>query len=414
MAQFAYTAKRGPNETLEGSIEADSQDAAVQRLVEQGLFPIRIAARLSPGKPVPVASAPQPRARAVLAFGKRITSKEILVFTQKLTTLIRAQVDLLAAIRILQEQADEGRFKDMLLEVYQAVKEGKTFSESLARFPDVFSPLFVNIVRAGEASGKLDAALDQLTQSLGREEALKTKVRSALAYPVLLLLVGVGSIAVLINFVVPKLESLFLDLGGQLPLMTRFILTLSHVSRRSSLWLLLLGGGAVGFFVWRQGGAALAQLAGRCIRRLPVVKRVADNQEMLHFASSLNLLLRSGVPALKSLQLVTPSLGDPRLRERMSLVCERVALGDSLSQSLQTQAAFSPFVVKMIAVGEESGKLDEVLEEIARSYLQQIEADIALISSLIEPVLILGMGSVLGTIVLSILLPIFEITQSVR
>ena len=398
MTQFTYTAKKGPNETREGSVEADSQDAAVQRLVEQGLFPIRIEART----------------RLRLPFGTRIASKELVVFTQKLTTLVRAQVDLVTALSLLHEQADEGRFNDVLRDVSQATKEGKTFSESLARFPDVFSPLFVTIVKAGEASGRLDVALEHLAQSLGREEALKTKVRSALAYPALLLLVGVGSLVVLITVVIPRLESLFLDLGGNLPFMTRLILQLGHLSQRSSPWLVLVGGSVIGFFVWRRGGSALAQLAGRVIRRLPVLKRLTANQEAFHFASSLNLLLHSGVPALKSLQLVTPTIGDPRLRERLGRACEKVALGESLSRSLQTQAAMPPFFVKMIAVGEESGKLDEVLEELSRACLQQVEADIAIISSLIEPVLILGMGVVLGAIVLSILLPIFQITQTVH
>ena len=414
MPQFTYIAKKGLDERLEGLIEAESQDAAIQRLVEQGLFPVRIEIRSATGKAASGAGDSASTKRGAVPFGKRITSKEILLFTQKLSTLVRAQVDLLSAVRILHEQADEGRFKRLLLDVYHATKEGKTFSESLARFPNVFSPLFVNIVKAGEASGRLDTALEQLTHTLGREEALNIKVRSALAYPALLMLVGIASIAVLINFVVPKLESLFLDLGGDLPLMTRMILTLSHLSRRSALWVGVLGVGIAGFMLWRQGGSVVAQAAGRLKRRLPVVKRLAANQEMLHFASSLNLLLRSGVPALKSLQLVAPSIGDPRMRAQMGKVCERVALGESVSQSLQTQAALPPFFVKMIAVGEESGKLDEVLEEISRSYLQQIEADIAIISSLIEPVLILGMGSILGAIVLAILLPIFQITQSVK
>lgn len=409
MAQFSYTAKKGLHETLEGSIEAESRDAAVSRLIEQGLFPIHVEARAGAANG---ASARRPL--RLLRWRRRLTAKELLVFTQTLTTLIRAQVDLLSSLRILHDQADEGRVKDVLAKLYAATKEGKTFSESLARFPSEFSSLFVNIVKAGEASGRLDVALGQLAASLSREEALRTKVRSALAYPALLLLVGLASIVVLINFVVPKLEHLFLDLGGGLPFMTRLIIQLSHLSRRHALWIALVAGGVLGVVIWRGGGAALGRLAGRAARRLPMLKRLAANQEMLHFAGSLRLLLQSGVPALRSLQLLAPTIGDARLRRQMGLVCDKVAMGTSLSQSLQAQAAFSPFVVKMIAVGEESGKLDEVLDEIARSYLQEIEADIAVISSLIEPVLILGMGGVLGTIVLSILLPIFEITQTVR
>ena len=413
MAQFAYTAKKGLTETLEGVIEAESQEAAVHRLVEQGLYPIQLEAR-SGAVPRAAAAEPLPAQRSVLPRVVRVGSKELLLFTQKLATLLRAQIDLLAAIRILHDQAPAGTFKALLLNIYQATKEGQTFSESLARFPTVFASLFVSIVKAGEATGKLDVALGQLADSLARDEALKTKVKAALAYPILLLAVGLGSIAILINFVVPKLEHLFLDLGHELPFMTRLILHLSHLSQKSSLWVALGAGAALTVVIWRRGGAALARLAAEALRRLPVFSRLAGNQEMLQFASSLSLLLRSGVPALRSLQLVAPSLGDPRLRRQMSRVCEQVAVGERLSSSLQTHAALPLFFVKMIAIGEESGRLDEVLGEIARAYLQQIEADITVISSLIEPVMILGLGGVLGTIVLSILLPIFQVTQSVR
>ena len=411
MAQFAYTAKRGLNETLEGSIEAENQDAAVHRLMEQGLFPVRIEpVRIGP----PAASQPQAKPPSPARTRRRVTSRDLLLFTQQLTTLVRAQVDLLSAVGILHDQAEESRFRQILGEVAAATKGGQTFSESLGRFPEVFPPLYVNIVKAGEASGKLDAALQQLGESLGRDDALRRKVRSALAYPVLLLFVGLGSLFVLMTFVVPKLETLFLDLGGELPAMTRVVLVMSHLCRRGAVWVILLVVGGVGIVIRRRGGAVIGQMAGQLMRRLPVVKRLIVNQELLHVAGSLNLLLRSGVPALGSLQLVTPSLGDPRLRAQMSRACERVALGESLSKSVGVEGALPPFFVKMIAVGEESGRLDEVLEEIARAFEQQIEADIATISSLIEPVMILCMGSILGAIVLSILLPIFQITQTVR
>ena len=379
--------------------------------MEQGLFPVRIEpVRIGPS----AAGQPQAKRLSQARTRRRVASKDILLFTQQLTTLVRAQVDLLSAVGILHDQAEEGRLRQILGEVVEATKGGQTFSESLGRFPEVFSPLFVNIVKAGEASGKLDAALQQLGESLGRDDALKRKVRSALAYPALLLLVGLGSLLVLMTFVVPKLESLFLDLGGELPIMTRAVLMMSHLCRRGAIWVILLGAGGAGIVIRHRGGAIIGQAAGRLMRRLPVVKRLIVNQELLHVASSLNLLLRSGVPALGSLQLVTPSLGDPRLRAQMSRACERVALGESVSKSVGAEGALPPFFVKMIAVGEESGRLDDVLEEIARSFEQQIEADITTISSLIEPVLILGMGSILGAIVLSILLPIFQITQTVR
>ena len=409
MAKFNYKAKKGLDDTFEGIIEAANQEEALNKLVEQGLFPTKV----EPQEVAPAqksVSAKKPR----FFNKKRVTPGDILLFTQKLTTLIRAKVELLSALRILYEQTDNPRFREVIQGMYNATKEGKVFSESLEKFPRHFSPLYVNIVRAGEASGRLDASLEQISDFLYREESLKSKVMVALAYPVLLILVGLASIFILINFVIPRLRPILESMGKGLPLITRIILQISALSSKS--WWLIIGGIAfIMLIIYKQKGSAFFKRLARKIKtHTPIVKRLTQNQELDHFSRSLNLLLKGGVTALRSLEISSAGIEDPNLREGLKKACQDVASGRGISKSMENSTSLPNFFTQMIAVGEESGRLTEVLDEISHSYTQQIEADISIIASLLEPILILTLGLVLGTIVLAILLPIFQMTQMVH
>lgn len=404
------------NETLDGFIEANSQEEALNKLVKQGLFPISVEmaedlkGNTKKARPSQKKRLPQFK----IGPGKKIKSSEIVVFTQKLTTLIRAKVELLASIKILHDQTENESFKAVLLDIYNATKEGKVFSESLGQFPKVFSPLYISIVRAGEASGHLDAALEQISEFLYREETLKAKILVAMAYPALLLSVGLVSIFVLITFVIPKLKPIFAGLGSKLPLITKIILRISELSSKSWMWVFV----SIAFliiFLYYQKGTRYFNIILRNIKsHLPVISRLSRNQELTHFARSLGLLLASGVPALKALEIATLTVDNPKSREELKKVYQEVAQGGRISKSMADHTHLPNFFIKMVAVGEESGRLGEVLDEISRSYTQQLESDIALVNSLIEPVLILGLGLVLGTIVLAILLPTFQVTQIVH
>jgi len=408
MPNYYYKAKHGLEETREGQIEATNQDEAMQKLIANGLFPITI-------KEVSLKEK-KPAKKFRLRMGPdKITSNELLTFIRKLATLTRAKVELLSSLKILYEQTENARFKAIVLDLYNATKEGKPFSESLARYPGVFSFILVNIVRAGEASGHLDASLDQIAEFMQREAGLKNKILVALAYPGLLLMVGLVSIFVLINFVIPKLRPIFDSLGAkELPMITKIILKISVVSNKS-WWIFVI---AIVLFIvllYQQKGLPyFKNMLGKVKSRLPIVKGLSVNQELAHFSRSLALLLTNGVPALRSLEIVTPSIENKALKDELKKVCQQVAAGKTISKSMEDSTGLPSFFTKMVAVGEESGRLSEVLTELSRSYTQQIESDIALVSSLIEPILILALGLVLGTIVLSILLPTFQVTQMVR
>ena len=412
MAKFVYRAKHGLEKTLEGTVEAENSQEALSKLIARGLAPISLEIESRVPAHLKVRKSGGGFKRYL--FSKRIPSQEILHLTQKLTTLTKANVDLISSLRILEEQTEHPGLRAVIVEIRAKVKEGKVFSESLARFPHLFSPLFVNMIRAGEVSGCLDSSLEQLSTFLDREESLKTKISVALAYPLLLLFIGMMSIFVLLTFVVPKLRPIFESMRTELPWVTRMILNISSFS--SKTWLVGIGAillGVIGLKKWR-GDVYFKGIVRRIRSHLPIVRRLTQHQELAHFTKSLSLLLKSGVPVLKSIEIATPTIEDPKLRMGLKKVAEEITSGQNLSRSMENFTDLPPFLTKMIAVGEESGRLSEVLEEIFHSYTQQIEADISRISALIEPILILLIGMILGTIVLSILLPTFQVTQNIH
>jgi type II secretory pathway component PulF len=405
MPRFVYKAKKNLTEVTEGSIDAESQADAVSKLSVLGLFPVHIAPESG------VAAMPSSRPRQ--ARPKRVTQTDVLLFVKKMTTLTRARVEILSGLAIIHEQTENPVFRDVIQQLHAMAREGKSFSEALSRYPEYFSALFVHIIRAGEASGRLDAALEQINDFMSRDAAMRSRIRVALAYPSLLGGVGFLSVFVLMNFVVPRLRPLLEGLGRELPLTTRIVLQTSTLLNRS--WPLVLLGvvGLVAACFHPRGKAFLSLALGQVVRRIPVLRQLMTSQQLVQFTRALVLLLKSGVPALTAFELAVPTMEDPRLREGLTKACRAVADGGGIAKSLNLYAQLPDFFVKMIAIGEESGRLVEVLEEILASYSQQIEADIAVVTALLEPLLILVIGVVLGGIVLSILLPTFQITQFV-
>lgn len=406
MARFVYKAKKNLSEIVDGEIDAESQADALGRLAALGLFPVRIAPASVPGTAVCVKPAVRRRAR--------VNQSDVLMFVKKLATLTRARVELLTGLHILYEQADNPAFKEVILGIHTMAREGKSLSDALAVSPALFSPLFVHIIRAGEASGRLDAALEQISDFMSREEAMRTRVRVALAYPSLLGAVGFLSIFVLLDFVVPRLRPLLEGLGHELPWMTQAVLQASLLMTRSWPLVLAGAGGLVAACYHPRGRALLSGWMKKAGDAVPVVRSLSRHQQLVQFTRALVLLLRSGVPALTAFELAVPTMEDPRWRDDLKKSCRAIADGGSVAKSLKLHTQLPDFFVKMVAIGEESGRLVEVLDEVLASYSQQIDADMAVVTALLEPLLILVIGVVLGGIVLAILLPTFQITQFVH
>ncbi|MCK4994245.1 MAG: type II secretion system F family protein [Candidatus Omnitrophica bacterium] len=405
--EFSYKAKKGLGEVENGTIIAENQQEALSKLTEKGLFPVSIEAvgpRISNQKTALVG-------KKKFFLSKRITSRQIVVFTQKLTTLVRAKVELLHALKIIHEQTEDPAFQGIILEIYNFTKEGKVFSESLTYFPKIFSNFYINVIKAGETSGELDAALEQISDFITKQEALKQKVLLALAYPGLLLFVGIVSIFILMNFVIPQLRPIFDNSNVELPLITKIILNISSLSNSSRL-IGLMGVVMSAVFLYYKRESLLMKRIIRVFKtKVPIISRIIKNQDLTNFSHSLFLLVKSKVPALKALEVVVPGLEDDVLKGELVEVCQQVASGQRLSTSMEALTSLPNFFTKMLAVGEESGRLTEVLEEITLSYSNQVDSDVALVSSLVEPVLILFLGVIMGTIVLAILIPTFQMSQ---
>ncbi|MFZ5801372.1 MAG: type II secretion system F family protein [Candidatus Omnitrophota bacterium] len=401
MAKFLYKAKKNPQDTIQGMLEESSREAAIEKLFKMGLTPVEVLEELPAAKP-----------SVTKIKSRRISRQALVVFTHQLHTLIKSGVELLSCLRILQEQESNLQFKAVLVDLFETVKDGASFSQSLARHPAVFPRVYVNMIIAGEASGNLQTSLKQLCVYLDRIEDLRLKLRQALAYPILMIGVGLISIFVLLTFVIPRLSQMFSDLDIKLPLPTQVLLWTGNFMKNwwwLAIAVLIIGIYLISLLAAKKGGGWILQMRFR----LPIVKRLFYKQAMVNFTTALGLLLKSGVPLFEALSVATALLEEKAMIKELEAAREQVKVGVSLSQSLSSAKFFSPFLVQMIRVGEEGGRLEEVISEISLTYSQALESDLKIVSSLIEPLIILILGVAIGAIVISMLLPIFQINVMV-
>jgi len=410
MPNFKYKAKKGVNEIIEGSLSAQNQADAVNKLMQKQIFPMEVEE--VEAKDISKSESGF-KALSAKIFKKKISSKDILIFTQKLATLSRAKMELLPSLKVLYEQAENAEFKAVVLKIHNDIKEGSSFSDSLSQFPEIFPSLFISIVKAGEVTGAMDKALTQLASFMQTQESLKGKVLGALVYPGILSCIGIASVFVILNFVVPRLKVMFSDLGTDIPLMTRIILQLSDFTTKYGLWIILVVS-LVLLIITSKGGKVFAKLFKWLGGRLPVIKDLLRNQELASFSQAFSLLIGRGVAPLQSLEIASLSIKNAKTKKELREATIKIRQGQRIYESMSDLKSLPDFFIKMIEVGEQSGRLGEVLSEVAESYNRQIDSDVGLVTSVLEPLLILVIGLILGGIVLAILLPIFEVTQMIQ
>jgi len=404
--EFKYKAKKNLNEIVEGKIEGISVEGVLEDLQGKGLVPISV-------EPVAISSTSATlnlTSNAKLKTGK-YGLKQLVLFTQKLYNLINSRVELLSALRLLEKNCDNGKEKILLANIIRDIKEGVPFSSCLSRYPKYFPQLYVNIVHTGESTGKLKDALMQLLDYLRRLQDLKLKVKQALAYPIFMSLVGVGTIFVMLTFVLPRLAGMFDDFQAQLPLPTLILLKISHFLQ--TYWWVIIILIALVVFVLKIKPAGKESILNRLKYYIPVVKQIVYKQSVANFSRSLSLLLQSGVNLLSALVDAGPVIGNPIYILQLEQVRKDISEGVPFSDALAKFKIFPDFFVQMVRVGEEGGRLDSVLADIAESYEKEIESDLKTLSSLIEPVIILVLGLVIGAMVIAMLLPIFNMNSIV-
>jgi type II secretory pathway component PulF len=417
MPKFLYKAKKGPTETIEGEIDAENEEAALGKISGQGLVPIRIVSASGAPPPARVekrALEARPAAAEVkpVAIDKakaRISHKDLNIFTRQFAILLRASVPLLKIIEILQIQSQNAKFRQILHQIEEGLREGDSLSAVLARYPRIFNQLFVNMVNSGEISGALDKVLVQLADFSEKEAEVRSKVQAAMIYPLFLLLVGIGTIFILLTFVMPRLMTLFADLGTELPTITRVIIRVSEFCQ--SYWMIMLGAALfIGIFL-RSAGLSEKQrrMIDRTVLKLPLFGNLVKKAETAKFLRSLELLYENGIPLYQAVAIAAKTVTSIPLREDLAKVPERLEGGMTLAKSLEQIPYLSAFVTNMVSVGEESGQLGTAVRETASFFEAETNQFIKIATSLIEPALILTIGLVIGMLVIGMLLPIFEI-----
>ena len=405
MPQFTYRAKKGPEEIVDGVIEAASLDAAIEKINLMGCLPITVK---EGGKPGQVEETDQAVLEAPAAPRCRVRSRDITVFSRQLATLIKSGVPILRALNIIAGQSDSAGLRVVLARISRDVKEGKNFSSSLMAWPRIFSPFYIAMVRSGEDSGTLQEVLFRIARYRQKQEEMLSRLRAALAYPLLMAVVGVGTVIFMFTYVLPKLITVFAQIGQDLPWATRVILAISDFLRVHGLYLLI---GIVVFVVL--AGRTLATFGGRVFLssfslRLPVVRTFLLYNDLARFCRTLETLIRSGIPILRALGVSVPVVSNEILKKELGRCIPDLEQGTSFGASLQKAKHLPPFLVSLVSVGEESGKLDEALVEVAETYEQECDETMRIITSLLEPTMILVMGLIIGFVVVAMLLPIFS------
>ncbi len=406
MSTFAYKAANSAGKVVQGTLEAAGERGAAAQLQDMGYVPIRItpAGRRRKGIDVDVR-------KDLAALLSRISGKDIMIFTQDLSSLLEAGLPVDRALSILINITEKEKLKTIVQDVLKTVQGGEYLSDALAKHPKVFSNFYVNMVRAGETGGVLESVLERLALFLESSQDLLDYLKSALVYPIFLVMVGGLSIIVLLTFVIPKFSVIFADLGQTLPASTQMLLALSAIVRL--YWWAVIGLiGAGVYFLRRYMGTPEGRLKmDQHKMRMPFVGDLIRKIEVARFARTLGTLTRSGVPILEALRLVKDIIVNQVIAGSLDGIYRRVKEGERLSKPLEDARVFPSLAIQMVTVGEETGKLDEMLLRVADNYEKTVRAMIKRLVSFLEPAMILFMGLVVGFIVISMLMAIFSINE---
>jgi len=439
MLEFSYRAANRDGSVAEGSLHASNQAAALRELRSKGLTPLRVVLRngvatVPAGTRQPLrkqtAAAHKPagdraataRVRPAPTAGagtetagprhrKGVSRDDVQALTSDLAVLLRAGLNIDSALKVQLEMCQKPELCTLIQHLLETVKSGRSLSQGLEAYPDLFSAMYVSLVRAGEASGRMGEMLERLAGYLERVREVRSSVVSALIYPAILASVSVLSIAVMLGFVVPQFEALFADMGDALPGMTRVVITLGN-GLKAYGWLLLLLATAVGYglrsWLRRPEGR---QWKDNFVLHLPVLGEVMFKYEMASFARTLGTLLNNGVSLLQAIGISLNTVENVMVRDALQILPPAVKGGRRMSEVMAESGVLTPMVVQMMRVGEESGRVDDMMLELARVYDRDVEAGVKRALTVLEPALILGMGLVIALIIISILMGILSVND---
>ena len=429
MPKFNYVALDARGQESVGVIEAGDSSDAVGQLRAAGYFPTSV---VEEGKGKAVAkgakTAPKkaasggltkPKSKGIVLFEKKtVKSKTLMIFTRQLATLIDAGLPLLRSLTVLAKQEKDAVLHKTIHALADSVQGGSTFSESMAQHPLIFNKLYINMVKAGELGGVLELVLNRLAEFQEKAQKVKNKVISAMAYPVIVLIIAILIMIFLMAFIVPKFQAIFNDMlnGAQLPLITRFVIAISDVVKvmfiPPYLWLSLgaVFGVVIGYkMVTRSVGGR--KFLDRVALATPLFGDLLKKSSISRFSRTLGTLVTSGVPILQALNITRDTAGNEVVADAVSKVHDAVKEGESIVQPLEASGVFPPMVISMVDVGEETGQLPEMLLKIAEVYDDEVDNAVEGLTSLLEPIMIVVLALIVGTIVIALFMPLIEIIK---
>jgi type IV pilus assembly protein PilC len=400
---FKYSVRDRSGKLVNGELAAETEAALVQRLKQMGYAPVSIE-KSNAGMKTEI---------TIPGFGPKVKLKDLAIFARQFATMINSGLSLMRALSILSEQTENKELARVISEVRNEVEAGGALSTSMGKHPKVFPPLMVNLCKAGEIGGFLDAVLLQVAQNYEAEVKLRSKIKSAMTYPVVVGVIAILALVVMLTFVVPTFAKIFKGLGAKLPAPTQILVDMSAAMK----YMLPLGILAVvGFtIVWKRvkDREEVCRVVDPLKLKVPVFGLLFQKVAIARFARNLGTMISSGVPILQALDIVADTTGNWTITSAVRDVQESVRQGESLTQPLSQHAVFPPMVVQMMAVGEETGALDQMLAKIAEFYDQEVEATTDALTAMIEPIMIAVLGGMVGSMIVALYLPIFEVYNHV-
>ncbi|MCS4294719.1 general secretion pathway protein F [Comamonas sp. BIGb0152] len=420
MADFAWHAINAAGEQVRGTFQAPNAAAVQKHLRAQKLTPVRIvdavdaaalmpAAAKSGAKPAAVGALVKPKARKSQKGPAK--AADVLAMTSELSIMLKAGLALDNALRVLIDMAFKDSMRELLTGVLEAVKGGVPLSKALMAHQELFGDFYINMVRSGEASGQMSAVLQRLVEHLERQRALKESVVSATIYPMILVAVAILSLIAMLGFVVPQFEKLFTDMGDALPTPTKIVMTIGQVFRKNG-WVLLLGGAAVVYLLrgWLRSPKGRLWWQG-VLLRMPILGRLALKYQLTLYSRSLGTLLGNGVPLLTALHIATDTVSNRLIQQELAKIPPIVKEGGKMVQAMNTTTVFEPLAVNLVRVGEETGRLGSMMLELSNILNREVETGIKRALTMIEPVLILVLGLLIASIIVSILMGILSVND---
>ncbi len=402
MPRYTYVAKTDPAKTTQGFIEAENEQDAINKLTTMGLFPLSV-------------SYETPDLENQNFFGfRRVSARDIAQLTRQLSTLLDSGINILKALTIVSGQTANKSLAVILNDIGGRIRDGKSFSDGLGSFPALFSKMYCAMVHTGEASGDLNAVMKRMADFLDEQEEFRNSLKASLTYPLFVVLVSVLTVVVLLAFVIPRLVTMFEDMGQALPVPTQILIQTSTLLRQY-WWVLVLGLGISGFVLRRAYLTPPGRMFwDRFSLGLPVAGTIAMKSEVARLMRTLSLLLASGIPITPALDISGAILENRALQQEVAVFRNQISSGSSLSDTFGKSKLFPAMVTNIISIGEETGSLDKSLMRIAAEYETEVNRTLKELTRLVEPLIILVMGLIVGFIVLSMLLPIFQINLIAR